>query len=847
MAGLPAEIRRIDDENMIGEGKNVESLEQTIAMLLQHVTYLERNNADSAEKREKLAERLAHSHAEAVGYKYDLKIAVAQADAERAAAKQTIAALTETVRRRDELIGTLHDIYGAKLQGERVHTLKDFWRQRGARRQRMERAAEILRRSPLFDGAWYLAQNPDVRAVGADPVMHYVATGAAEGRDPGPDFCTTWYVRTYPDVLASDCSALEHFEVFGRAAGRATRAADVFTPSVTAEVAANGAIKAGHDDAGIVFITADGGVAGHRVARYEQAARALGFKSDIFSVAEADKFALLLEDAVLVVFCGVPWDAHVADIMLQLRAFGPPILFDMDELLIDPEVGDRDLAVRIQRTMNEAAFCSASSADLVDRLCRTEKPCFLLPPGFDLPHWRTARRAVRARRAGGASGDKIRIGFFPRSAAEQAAFGLVAAPIARLLAKYPQCRLVLPRGAGDFFAGEQVEWRDRVCVEDLPWELARLDVLMVPAALGEVADESRFVEAALVGVPTVASATRTMRGVIRDGVTGLLVEEEWFSGLSRLVEDAALRARIGRDAYLDVLWPYGPERREENFCLVLEQMLHRGRRAAKAFELDLRRAGRRAALPLIPESETLVAQDRQEMAEVTVVVPLHDYADTIVEALESVRAQSLNLLDLVVVDDASSDASGEVARAWMAKNAERFGRIVLLRNHRNQGLATTRNAGFAAAETPFVLPLDADNRLLPDCAEKCLDAIKRTGAAFVYPALEKFGDGNGVFSDRPYDPARFAAANYIDATALVRLAAWAAVGGYHNVRYGWEDYDFWCRFAEQGFFGTQVPEVLGMYRVHGTSMLRSVTDAHMRLLIGDMRQRHPWILRGTEM
>jgi glycosyltransferase involved in cell wall biosynthesis len=308
-----------------------------------------------------------------------------------------------------------------------------------------------------------------------------------------------------------------------------------------------------------------------------------------------------------------------------------------------------------------------------------------------------------------------------------------------------------------------------------------------------------------------------------------------------------LRARLGRNAYHDVLWPYGPERREENFCSVLEQILHRGRRAARAFELDLGRAGRRCDLPVIPQSEILLARDRQDMAEVTVVVPLHDYAETIVEALESVRAQSLERLDLVVVDDASGDASGEVAREWMAKNADRFGRIVLLRNVENQGLAFTRNAGFAAAETPFVLPLDADNRLLPACAEKCLDAIKRTGAAFVYPALEKFGDGDGVFSDRPYDPARFAAANYIDATALVRLAAWTAVGGYHNVRYGWEDYDFWCRFAEQGFFGTHVPEVLGMYRVHGGSMLRTVADTHKRLLIEDLKQRHPWILRGTEM
>jgi hypothetical protein len=862
---------------MNAESKNVERLEQTILMLLQQMSYLERTNADIGEKRAELVERLARSHEDAVRYKYDAKIAgleyqqrLARAEAESSArirqlldqvavANQSIATLTDNVRRRDALISTLHDQYGAKLQAERVHTLKEFLRQRRTFRQRMAAAAEIVRASPLFDREWYLAHNADVRESGADPVQHYVAAGAAEGRDPGPDFCTIWYVRTYPDMLASDCNALEHFELFGRAAGRLTRevpapaAVDQAIPGVTAEIVPDPVDRpgaSGEDDGPeIVFISGDGLSPGHqyRVARYAEAAQVLGFRTDIFTIAEAAKHALLLEHADLVVFWRVPWEPGVAEIMLQLQAFGPPILFDLDEWLIDPDIVEPDFAISLQRTMNEAAFCSGSSAALVDRLCRTAKPCFLLPSGFDLPQWRTSRRAVRARRASGASAF-IRIGFFPRSPAEQAAFYLIAGPLARLLAENPLCRLVLPKAMKNCCPEGQVEWRDPVPPENLPWELARLDVLLAPAEPGEVADETRFVEAALVGVPTIASATQAMRGVIRGGVTGLLVGDlaGWYAALLRLVENAALRMRVGRDAYHDILWPYGPERRLDGFGVVLEQMLHPGRRAALAFELDLLRAGRRPGLPVIPASETLLAVDQQATADVTIVVPLHNYAATIVEALESVQAQSLKPLDLVVVDDASTDASLQTARDWMEKNADRFGRLVLLRNTENAGLAYTRNAGFAAAETPFVLPLDADNRLLPECAEKCLEAIQRTNAAFVYPALKQFGDGDAVFSDRPYDPARFAAANYIDATALVRLAAWTAVGGYHNVRYGWEDYDFWCRFAEQGLFGTHVPEILGLYRVHSGSMLRSVANAHKRLLIEDMRQRHPWVLRGTE-
>ncbi|OYX34661.1 MAG: hypothetical protein B7Y99_05015, partial [Caulobacterales bacterium 32-69-10] len=79
--------------------------------------------------------------------------------------------------------------------------------------------------------------------------------------------------------------------------------------------------------------------------------------------------------------------------------------------------------------------------------------------------------------------------------------------------------------------------------------------------------------------------------------------------------------------------------------------------------------------------------------------------------------------------------------------------------------------------------------------------------------------------------------------ALVRRSAWAAVGGYDHIRFGWEDYDFWCKLVEQGMFGEQVAEVLAEYRVHNDSMLRSQTDvnANKRRLLADIHRRHPWL------
>jgi hypothetical protein len=69
----------------------------------------------------------------------------------------------------------------------------------------------LIRSSSLFDRDWYLSRYPDVTAAALDPVEHYMSSGAAEGRDPGPNFHTQSYLTRYPDLAKKGINPLVHY------------------------------------------------------------------------------------------------------------------------------------------------------------------------------------------------------------------------------------------------------------------------------------------------------------------------------------------------------------------------------------------------------------------------------------------------------------------------------------------------------------------------------------------------------------------------------------------------------------------------------------------------------------
>lgn len=245
----------------------------------------------------------------------------------------------------------------------------------------------------------------------------------------------------------------------------------------------------------------------------------------------------------------------------------------------------------------------------------------------------------------------------------------------------------------------------------------------------------------------------------------------------------------------------------------------------------------------LEEAVTLVAHGRRD-ARVSVIIPLYNYEMSIIQALNTVVAQRYRDIAVIVVDDCSTDRSREVVTAWMDAHADDGLGLFLYRNSANARLATTRNTGLSLAQSEFCFFLDADNQLYPRCVEKHVAALDaRPDAAAAYGMIEVFEARGDVIGTNVFSRDRLKHGNYIDAMAMIRATALRALGGYHDIRHGWEDYDLWLRLWEARGHAVHIPEILSRYREHAASMLRTETNvsANQRALRDDMVRRHPWL------
>ncbi len=118
----------------------------------------------------------------------------------------------------------LHYLQFGESEGRKIHRVRDYEAlaiEPGLSNPQVDRRhIELIERSGLFHGSWYLNHYPDLRHARVDPAVHYLAFGWKERRNPSLLFDTTWYLQEYPDVRNANTNPLVHFLQVGTFEGR---------------------------------------------------------------------------------------------------------------------------------------------------------------------------------------------------------------------------------------------------------------------------------------------------------------------------------------------------------------------------------------------------------------------------------------------------------------------------------------------------------------------------------------------------------------------------------------------------------------------------------------------------
>jgi len=197
---------------------------------------------------------------------------------------------------------------------------------------------------------------------------------------------------------------------------------------------------------------------------------------------------------------------------------------------------------------------------------------------------------------------------------------------------------------------------------------------------------------------------------------------------------------------------------------------------------------------------------------VSVVIPCYNYAKYLVQAVESVLAQTWQDFEILVVDDGSTDDSLAVARSLERRHGKRGLRVIAQANSGQP--AISRNNAIRQARGRFVLPLDADDMLAPTCVARMVEVLEADATvSMVHGDVLCFEDAKIWYQNSAeWDSQEIAAGNRQAYASMYRREVWDKVGGYRtNVR-GYEDWDFWIGCAEAGFKGRRIATPLLFYR-----------------------------------
>lgn len=308
----------------------------------------------------------------------------------------------------------------------------------------------------------------------------------------------------------------------------------------------------------------------------------------------------------------------------------------------------------------------------------------------------------------------------------------------------------------------------------LPEMYATHDIFLMPSTKLDT-DREGFgivaIEAALFGLPVIATNQPGVDEAVIHEETGLLIEDtphDLVHAITALATDESLRHRLGKNGRERVMREFTREKTMSGFT---EPAFHGSSR-------------------------------------VSIVIPTYQHANTIRRCIESILHQTYASIEIIVVNDGSTDNTAMVLKEFAGK--------IRVIHQENAGANVARNRGFAEATGEFVMFCDADVLMAPHMIERFVQQLNaHPEASYAYGG---FRFGWKVFRGVAFDADALRRMNFVHTTSLVRRKDFP---GFDPVMKRFQDWDVWLTMLEQQRTGVLVPGVWCRVLIDGESRIGS--------------------------
>lgn len=201
-------------------------------------------------------------------------------------------------------------------------------------------------------------------------------------------------------------------------------------------------------------------------------------------------------------------------------------------------------------------------------------------------------------------------------------------------------------------------------------------------------------------------------------------------------------------------------------------------------------------------------------------MPAYNQAQWLPEALDALLAQSFNDWECIIVSDGSPDDVATIAGEYV-----QIDNRISFYDTKNGGVSVARNFAIQQAKAPYILPLDADDKISSNYIEACFKIIDNSAEIKVaYGAAEKFGAINGQWRLPDYSFDELLLSNIIHPCGMFRKADWEQINGYdEQMLDGIEDWEFWINLLKDGGKAVRANDAVFYWRRKEESRTTKIT------------------------